>query len=273
MTIWRCSRWQAARALVMGLVLAFAGCATTSFYRPTEQLVADVQGFPAARYSVPPEAPRGDVKLISRGVVSVRARESGATGRALQVGLVAANDNDVGPWTIDVRQQRLFLPGYADRAPALASTTPVLTVRPGRSALLELFFRLPAGVDDSSALPAFELLWKVGTPTRVVAERTPFRRETIDSSGYPYGVEPSVSVGLGFGYGYGYGFARPYGYWGYDPFYPSYFYYRRPYAPYPPPVIHYRAVPRRVSVVPGRVAPVPPAPPVPAQPNRSAPVR
>lgn len=225
---------------------------------------------------MPPESPRGDVKLMSRGVVSGSARDTGQRTPMLHVGLAASNDNDVGPWIVDGQEQRLFLPGYRELAPAPTAATTRLAIAPGQSGMLDLYFRLPPGAQDADDIDGFEVLWRVQAPARTVAERTPFRRETLDRGGYRYRtVEPSIAIGLGVGFG------SP---WWYDPFGPHYYpygwfppaiYYRVPrYRYYGPPrhrFEHHRRFGRPappLSATPNRTAP---APAVPSQPNRSAP--
>src|SRR5688572_515746 len=80
-------RW--GRGVVLGglLCLGIPACAAESEYRPTEQLSGRVQGAPAARYAIPPEAPRGDVTVTSRGVAEVEPKEGGGRAPMLHVAL------------------------------------------------------------------------------------------------------------------------------------------------------------------------------------------
>ena len=58
---------------VTGLAVAVVagGCAANQYlFVPTENATATTEGFPAARYPVPPESPRGTVYVASFGVVS-----------------------------------------------------------------------------------------------------------------------------------------------------------------------------------------------------------
>jgi hypothetical protein len=269
------------RGLVVAVAAAvafFAACAPSIEYVPTEQVSALVQGEPASLYSVPPEAPRGDVKLISHGVVSVKPRQGGDSTKAVHVGVTLSNDQDAGDWTFDAREQWLLAPGATAVAPALISSSTAadtVTVRPGQEQTFDLYFRPPAGV-KADQLRSFDVLWSVRTPSRVVTERTPFQRQAP----YPgYGYAPSVSIGLGVGYGtawwydpfyLGYPY-DPVRYYGYYPWYPRY-----PHR-YPAYVPTYRAPPPPMPVRPHMSAPAfspppaPPAPPVPSQPNISAP--
>jgi hypothetical protein len=284
---------------VAGAVGLSAGCATSREYVPTEQVSALVQGEPASLYSVPPEAPRGDVTLISHGVVSVKPKQGGDSTKAVHVGVTLSNDQDKGAWTFDAREQWFLAPGAPPVSPALISSstaTDAVTVPPGQEQTLDLYFRPSAGFKGDE-LRSFDVLWSVRTPSRVVTERTPFEREDPRAG---YRVVPSVSVGLGVGYGSA---------WWYDPFYYPYFGYPYPvryggYYPsypnwYPAYVPTYRtrfvepmaappasrrpspaapfasppAMPSRphMSAPASSPPPAPPAPSVPSQPNISAP--
>ena len=291
---------------VAGAVGVSAGCATSLEYVPTEQVAALVQGEPASLYSVPPEAPRGDVTLISHGLVSVKPKQGGDSTEAVHVGVTLSNDQDQGSWTFDVREQWLLALGAAPVRPALISSsaaTEVVTVPPGQERTLDLYFRPPAGSKRGEPR-SFDVLWSVRTPSRVVTERTPFEREDRRSG---YGFAPSVSLGLGVGYGsvgvgYGsawwydlfyypyFGYPYPVRYGGYYPWYPNWYpayvpTYRRgsveplaapplsrrpsPSAPFASPP----AMPSRphMSAPAFSPSPAPPAPSVPSQPNISAP--
>jgi hypothetical protein len=291
---------------VAGAVGFSAGCAPALEYVPTEQVAAVVQGEPASLYSVPPEAPRGDVTLISHGVVSVKPKQGGDSTKAVHVGVTLSNDQDKGAWTFDVREQWLLAPGAPPVSPALISSSPAteaVTVQPGQEQTLDLYFRPPAGFKGDK-LRSFDVLWSVRTPSRVVTERTPFEREDPRAG---YGFAPSVSVGLGLGYGYGsvgygsawwydplyypyFGYPYPVRYGGYYPWYPNYYpayvpaYRRRPVEPLGAPPASWRrspaapfasppAMPSRphMSAPASSPPPAPPAPSVPSQPNISAP--
>ena len=285
---------------VVGAVGFSTGCASSLEYVPTEQVSALVQGEPASLYSVPPEAPRGDVTLISHGVVSVKPKQGGDSIKAVHVGVTLSNDQDKGAWTFDAREQWFLAPGAPPVGPALISTsaaTEAVTVRPGQEQTLDLYFRPPAGLKGDEPR-SFDVIWSVRTPSRVVTERTPFEREDPRAR---YGVAPSVSLGLGVGYRsawwydpfyaypyFGYGYPIRYG--GYHPWYPNWYpayvpAHRGPFvgpvaappAPRGPPPAAPVASPPAMPSRPHLSAPAfsppppPPAPSVPSQPNISAP--
>jgi hypothetical protein len=134
---------------------------------------------------------------------------------------ILSNDSDTGPWTFDGRDQRLTM-NAATLAPALITSStqgaPVVTVPAGQKRTVEMYFPPPAGVKTDN-VTGFDLLWRVRTSARTVAERTPFERREIEPQ-----PRYAVSVGLGLGWG---------PLWWYDPYYYPFFGYAYP------PVIHF----------------------------------
>jgi hypothetical protein len=67
----------------------------------------------------------------------------------------------------------------------------VVQIPPASARTLDLLFPLPTGLAKASRLPAFDFVWRVQTPGKTVAERTPFERLSIVYY-YSYGPwEPS----------------------------------------------------------------------------------
>jgi hypothetical protein len=294
--------WISPKALLAGGCALLSACATNMEYVPTEQVSAQLQGRPASQYRVPPESPRGDVTVVSRGVVHVE--RDGHRADVLHVAVRLSNDQDSGPWTFDVREQKLLVPVAGSITPApvspAAGGAPVVNVAPGGQRTMDLYFPTPPGV-KTNRLHAFDLLWTVRTPQRIVTERTPF--EGWGSDGYRYGPFSSVSVGFGlgpmwwyeplyyrpyypfrypywspsYGYGYGYGYApRHFGYQPYRPgarALPPVWAPPAPAMPSPRPAPPMPSVPMQAAPAPPPAPPPPPPPPpaVPSQPNISAP--
>ncbi|MBI2891926.1 MAG: hypothetical protein HYY06_00125 [Deltaproteobacteria bacterium] len=191
------------------LVVAAFGCVSGPYvYRPTEQVTASIRGYPAARYEVPPESPRGDVTLGSFGLTDVDAEGGRLRKRMLHVRLVASNDSDAA-WSVDLRELVLVLPGGRETGPAFVNTdstvVPVIGVATGQKRVIDLYYPLPRALRVEERLGGFELRWRVQTPGRVVAQRTPFERLEVDTRAYP---TTSYSVALGWG-----------PIWWYDPFF------------------------------------------------------
>jgi hypothetical protein len=185
--------------------LALSACSEEYVYRPAVNPSATVAGSLAAYYEIPPEAPRGSVRIASLGFSRLEV-EGGKTLRAIHLRMVVAN-NDTTPWTVDTREQRIDLPGHGMSRAAFVGThgvtPPFVSVPTGGKRTVDLFYPLPQGLDDASHIPEFDVVWSVVTGARAVSERTPFDRLR---------VEPAAA------YGYDWG---PYWGWGwYDPFYP-----------------------------------------------------
>lgn len=212
------------RTILVAAVALVAGCENAYIYRPAENATAHVAGRAAARYAVPPERSTGEVRIASFGVAAVHPRsspesesshegeeaESGPTTHVMHVRLVVANNDGAGPWYFDPREQVAV---YQDRlrfAPIYATSSteglPQIVIRPGDERTVDLYFPLPAGAEKEAKIPEFDVLWRVHTDRRVVAERTPFDRLRVEPLYAGPGYWP-------YYYGWGpYGWYSPY--WG-----------------------------------------------------------
>ena len=193
-------------ATLLALAVTAVACAPAYVYLPTEQVTAVVDGQPAARYPIPPEAPTGDVRLHSFGVVDL-GDEGGGQVPTLHLRFWISHDIGTQPWVMDTRTVRLELRRGGESRPTLVAAgrdeaLPRVEIPPGQQRVVEMFFPLPAGLDEEDALPAFDVIWQVQTEARVVGERTPFERVRVEA--------PPPPPTWGFSYGYGYG-------WWYDP--------------------------------------------------------
>jgi len=161
------------RNLAIVVALAASGCAQHYAYRPAENATASVAGVQAASYSIPADAPRGDVRIASFGIVQV-ARNA---PRALHVRMVIANESDRA-WSMDARQQVAVI-GGTRMAPswiAAEQRGPIITIAANGRSTVNLFYQLPPGWERASRLPEFDLLWSVKAGDDVVTARTPFDR-------------------------------------------------------------------------------------------------
>src|SRR4051794_14021244 len=104
-------------ALVLGT--AVVGCESNYVYRPAENAAAHVQGYRAALYNIPKEAPRGDVRVASFGISKITPKDSSvaAPTRAMHVRMIIAN-NGQQPWTVDTGQQVAEIRGEGQVRPA-----------------------------------------------------------------------------------------------------------------------------------------------------------
>ena len=206
------SRGQAILAIALFAILV-GGCAETRYiYRPSQQATATVGALPAARYAIPAERPTGEVLIASSGLTELPGAE--ARTPALFVRMVVTNNSDDTTWIVDTAQQ-LAVIGGQKLSPAHVNTynqkQPTLEIPKGEKKLVDLYYRLPAGMDPDDAMPQFDLAWNVQTGPRLIAERTSFDRLR---------VEPVYAGGYYYPYGHYWG---PYGY--YDPFWRPYGYY------------------------------------------------
>jgi len=208
-----------------GFALAAAGCGTQRYgFRPTANVAANEQGFPAAHYSIPPAAPQGEAFVTSFGTREIEQGTGGA--QLIHVRLAVANDSSPAPWSIDPAQLTLVAGNRPPRKPDFmeidgrpSGTTDIAR---GTHKVLDLYYRMPDGAADARAVPSFDLVWQVNAGNAVVSERTPFLREPYqeyqsESQRYvAVGVVPPWWVGW-----YGPPFWGPYGPWayGYWPYY------------------------------------------------------
>ncbi len=214
--------------LGIAALLGAVGCSSARYvYRPEENATARVSGKPAAFYAIPQESPHGEVRVATLGIAELqRTPDSEYRVRALHVRLVVDNNDDTAPWQVDTREQIATLDGYGPSRPAFAKATPgrtqrasMVTIAPGTSRTIDLYYPLPAPMQQASKLPSFDVLWRVQTPESPVAERTSFERLRVEPPPQPayYGMD-----------GWG-----PGGYGSYDPFWPGYSYWGAP------PVLYY----------------------------------
>ena len=186
-------------------------CADNTYlFRPAQQATANVSGLPAARYSIPPEKPQGEVLVVSTGVTEIKPENS--PQRALFARVIVTNNTDETPWRIDTRKQAAVF-GNNRVAPTYVNTfgeaLPIVQIAKGEKRTLDFYFPVPAGTETNGDISQFDLSWNVETSGREIAERTAFDR---------YKVEPVYRSAYASG-----PYVYPYGRWGwYDPYYGPY---------------------------------------------------
>jgi uncharacterized membrane protein YgcG len=223
------------------VALTTTACGATYTYVPaTNAPPASLYGHPAADYAIPPQAPRGDLRIASYGIepLSPEGGDDESVG-SLHIRLAITNKSDQ-PWTIDTREQQAALEGHATSTPAFASASrgtgspPLVTVAPNTTRLVDVFFPLPEDMQKASAVPAFRFTSTVHTDAGPVSETTPFDRVETDGDsavaaddsapqaeydpdayGYDYWDAPFYYNPTFIGF---YGGVYPRGYWG-RPFY------------------------------------------------------
>lgn len=212
------------------VALAVAACTPTYAFVPATNPTTSLYGYPAASYPIPPQAPRGDLRVASYGIEPLSpAGAPDETVGSLHIRVFVSNTSDQ-TWTIDTREQRATLEGKEASAPAFAtadpgaSGPPVVTIAPRTSRFVDLFFLLPSDEQTASTLPAFQFTATVQTDAGPVSETTPFRRIEADSDSYNAYYYAGPYPGYGpwlYGYDYWnwplvgfYGGYYPYRYWG-----------------------------------------------------------
>jgi hypothetical protein len=198
------------------------GCAHNSdySYRPAGPAFA---GAPAARYPIPPGAPRAEVYTTSFGFADLDLPDRGAEMLHMRLAVVNSGTDNI---LVDGRQQALVAPGQQPVGAAFLNTDagsgPVYTVPPGQNKVFDLYFAPPPPLADARALANFEFQWHVQLGPQVYAERTPFERVLGPHAEYAYNPYPAfVHMHLGFGMGWWYG---PYYGYRYPPVIRGYYY-------------------------------------------------
>ncbi len=170
------------RALI-ALCAVGAACGPRYVYVPTEDVTAFVDGHAADAYLISPNAPRGAVRLASFGFSTVSPPNAlpGERERALHLRMVVANDSGE-PWHLDPRQQFLEIGRGRRISPVLATSPqridrfPTIVVAPHAKRIIDLFYRLPLGMNSAADVRRFQEVWRLDLPARTIVERTPFER-------------------------------------------------------------------------------------------------
>ncbi len=200
-----------ARTALALAAVTIAACTPTYAFVPATNPTTSIYGYPAASYPIPPQAPRGDLRVASYGIepLSPAAAPDESVG-SLHIRIFVSNTSDQA-WTIDTREQRAAFVGQEASAPAFAtadpgaSGPPVVTIAPNTSRFVDLFFLLPADMQTASALPEFQFTATVQTGAGPVSETTPFKR--VETDGDSYGAYYYAGPYPGYGpwlYGYDY---------------------------------------------------------------------
>jgi hypothetical protein len=175
------------RPYVLFVALALAACSKNYIYRPTVTTTsATVAGLPASYYGVPPESPRGHVRIATLGFADIRPAGGGEQEDvpALHVRMIVANNSD-RPWQLDTREARAILPRRGESRPAYATvdqgTPPVVEIPARAERTVDLFYPLPRDMQKEDSVPSFDVLWQIDTDARRVVERTPFERIEVET--------------------------------------------------------------------------------------------
>jgi hypothetical protein len=188
--------------VVAALALVIAACPPTRYaYAPVTTTSAEIVGHPAAEQAFPPGSPHGSVRVATFGIVQLA---SGAP-RFFHVRMSAENHGqdawvvdkadqllDIGVGDTGARKVRVRAATDVDRSPAQ------VTIAPGKTAAIDLFFPLPADASSATEIPDLELVWTVREGARPIVMATPFER--FLASGPALAVprpEPTYQYGAG----------------------------------------------------------------------------
>lgn len=185
-----------------------AACGGGSYAYVPEGATARPDGRPVSRIAIPPERPRGEVRVESMGVTRLEARGARDID-AIHVRMTVGNDSDDRTWAVDTREQLLEIRGEGRSQPIFVNSDrdsiPIIQIARREQRVLDLYYPLPSTMSEADDLPGFDLLWQVDTGDRPVAQRTAFTRVSTEP-------RPTYHVATVFHAGWG-------PYWWYDPFY------------------------------------------------------
>jgi hypothetical protein len=182
-------------ALLVGGVLA--ACASQNAYVPEEHATTTLGGRTAASYALPSERdPRGNLRVASAGISKLK-RNGVEVGKAIHV-RIAISHRGGGSIALDARRQRLQLPDGRELAPAYLvsprATSPVVSVPPGASRTIDLYFPMPSDWLSRRSPYRFDVAWRVWTANGEVSRVTPFDRVSFDPAMREHGSEGIVDV-------------------------------------------------------------------------------
>ncbi len=165
------------RGLLFG-ALALAACSSQGYTRVAASAgTLEVSPDGVAGSDISGDSAIGDVRIANLGIVRIRVvgPPISAALRGLHVRMVVAN-RSAHPWTVDVRQQRAVLPGYASSHAAYASardaSPPFVEIPAGDARSLDLIFPLPAPMQQAERVPVFGLVWVIVTGDHEVSAQT-----------------------------------------------------------------------------------------------------
>jgi hypothetical protein len=161
------------------VALSFAsGCATGGQLHRFEES-ATAPGVTPDSYRVPARSPQGEVRVATLGIATIapRSRDDDSRTHAVHVRLLV--DHWAGPpWQVDTRHQIASMTGRGQSRPAFAACNeglpPVVTIQPGTSVRIDLYYPLPRVMQRVTYIPRVELDWQLSSGDGLVQEQTVF---------------------------------------------------------------------------------------------------
>jgi hypothetical protein len=188
--------------LISALLVAGASCVDAPIYYYAPEAANAIRAGMATHVErIPHELPQGTIEISTMGITTDQRG-----GKALHVRASLDNQGDQTPWTLDIREQLVEVPGVGRSQPQFANagvqTLPTIDVPRRERRVIDLYYPVPPNVHDADDLVGFDFLWQVTTPKRVVSGRTRIDRREL--------VERASTVHV-----------TAWGpYWWYDPWYP-----------------------------------------------------
>jgi hypothetical protein len=162
------------RATVAAAVLAAAACGPPRYvYAPATVTSAEIAGTAALSYSIPPGAPRGELRVATLGITEL------ADARAIHVRIEVKNRSDE-VWRVDGHDQLADI-GVVRRPRLLSAigedltSPPAIAIGPGETGELDVFFMLPPDIALDTPV-SFDAIVLVRTGERFVTQRAHFER-------------------------------------------------------------------------------------------------
>jgi hypothetical protein len=164
------------------LLLAFlsfaSGCATGAYVHRFEES-ATAPGVTPGSYRVPARSPQGEVRVATLGIATIapRSRDDDSRTHAVHVRL-SVDHWEGAPWQVDTRHQIASMIGRGQSRPAFAASSvgqpPVVTIQPGASVRIDLYYPLPKVMQTVTYIPRLEVAWELSSPEGPVQEQTVF---------------------------------------------------------------------------------------------------
>lgn len=192
------------KALVLLGIASLSACAIAPeyYYAPEPTTTVTRAGVPIQSFAVPPESALGYTDVSTFGIVQTPRGD-----RTLHVRMEVSNTSAPNPWTVDVRDQLVDIPGVGQSHPlsvnAGLQTLPIVTVARGQQATIDLYYPLPSSIHDAEDLAGFDFAWRVITSSRPVTGRAHISRIEVEDAA----TAPVYVATWG-------------PYWWYDPLYP-----------------------------------------------------
>jgi hypothetical protein len=119
------------------------------------------------------------VRVATLGIATIapRSRDDDTQTRALHVRLMV-DHYEGAPWQVDTRHQIASMVGRGQSRPAFAASTvgqpPVLTIQPGASVRIDLYYPLPKVMQRVTYIPRLEVAWQLSSAEGLIEEHTVF---------------------------------------------------------------------------------------------------